>query len=266
MKSERNTTNLNNLLSEYMRREPSYTFRVKTEDKRMKKRGFNMIKTVAVFSVILFVALVGVGIYSKLPQKNPTDLGFMITAYASDEMSDKGKALGYKVTGLNECGPLVTIEEDALHYDRLTLSITGENIESYDIEAEFGELNFFDTKNRITSENAFDAEVYSYFAKGSKLIDLPPAPVNNPDETQLYWYPDSRRIMAEMDDDQEIFLQQKEKLKSADDFNKYFSDIVTVTVRYTDGKTESAEIDLTFDSKGYVSAVVKSNSDLLTVY
>ena len=266
MKSERNNTNLNNLLSEYMRREPSYTFRVKTEVKRMKNRGFNMTKAIAVFSVILFVALVGVGIYSKLPQPNPTDLGFMITAYASDEMSDKGKALGYKVTGLNECGPLVTIEEDALHYGRLTFSITGENVESYDVKSEFGELTFFDSKNRITSENALGAEVYSYFAKGSELVNLPAAPDNDIDETQLYWYPDSDRLMAEMDEGQEIFIQQKEKLKSVDDFNRYFADIVTVTVRYTDGKTESADIEITFDSKGYVSAVVKNNSDAITIY
>lgn len=263
---EGNSIGLSTLLKEYMSREPSYTFRFKWEEEKMEKRSFKPVKIIVCLSFVLIFALVGVGVFKGSSGKNPTNLGFMITAYASDETADKGKTLGYKVTGLNQCGPLVTVEEEALHFDRITLSITGKDIESYDVKAAFGELTFFDSQNRLTSENALGAEVYSYFAKGSELVNLPVAPDNNIDETQLYWYPDSDRLMAEMDEGQEIFIQQKEKLKSADDFNRYFADIVTVTVRYTDGKTESADIEITFDSKGYVSAVVKNNSDAITIY
>lgn len=265
-KNEGKSIGLNNLLSEYVGREPSYTFRVKWEGKKVDKRRFKPLRIIACASIVLIVALVGVGVFSKLPPKNPTDLGFMITAYAADETADKGKALGYEVTGLNECGPLVTIEDEALHFYRITLSITGKDVASYDVKTVHGELTFFDKKNRVTPENALGAEVYSYFAKGSELVDLPPAPVSDPDETQLYWYPDEDRIMADVDESEDIFAQHKALLQSAEDFNNYFADTVTVTVTYTDGKEESADIEIIFDEKGYVSAVVKNNIEVVDVF
>ena len=158
------------------------------------------------------------------------------------------------------------MEEEALHFDRITLSITGKDIESYDVKTVFGEMTFFDSQNRLTSENALGSEVYSYFAKGSELVKLPAAPVNDPDETQLYWYPDTDRLMSEVDMSLEVFPQQKAKLKTAEDFNRYFADTVTVTVTYIDGRTETADIEFTFDSKGYVSAVVKDKSDVIDLY
>lgn len=266
MKNEGKCIGLNSLLSEYMSREPSYTFRVKREEEKVEKRNFRPLKIITCVSFVLIVALVGVGVFSKLPPKNPTDLGFMITAYAADETSDNGKVLGYEVTGLNQCGPLVTIEDEALHYDRLTLSITGEDVVSYDVKTAHGELNVFDRKNRITPENALGAEVYSYFAKVSELVNLPPAPVNDPGETQLYWYPDTDRIMDDIDENGDVFVQQKKLLKNAEDFNRYFSDTVTVNVTYEDGSEESADIEITFDDKGYVSAVIKNNIEVVDVF
>ena len=265
MKNEDKRICLNGLLSEYMSREPSYTFRVKREEEKVEKRDFKLTKILVCTSIVLIVALVGIGVFSNLPLKNPTDLGFMITAYAADETADNGKVLGYEVTGLNECGPLVSIEEDALHYDRITLSVTGKDVVSYDVKTVHGELNVFDRKNRIIPENALGAEVYSYFAKGSELVDLPPAPVNYPEETQLYWYPDTDRIMDDIDENGDVFAQQKMLLKSAEDFNRYFADTITVNVTYTDGKEESADIEITFDKKGYVSAVVKNNNEVVDV-
>lgn len=265
--SESNSQGLSTLLREYMSREPSYTFRFKWEEEKMEKRSFKPVKIIACLSFVLIFALVGVGVFKGGSGKNPTNLGFMITAYASDETADKGKTLGYKVTGLNQCGPLVTVEEEALHFDRITLSITGKDIESYDVKAAFGELTFFDSQNRLTSENVFEGEAaYTYFVKGSELVKLPLASVSNPDETQLYWYPDKDRLMSEVDESREVFSQQKAKLKTAEDFNRYFADTVTVTVTYIDGRTESADIEITFDSKGYVSALVKDKSDVISLY
>ncbi len=264
--NDRKSIGLNSLLSEYMSREPSYTFRIKLEEEKVDKKSFKSFKIIACASIVLIVALVGVGVFSKLPPRNPTDLGFMITAYAANDALDKGKPLGYEVTGLNQCGPLVTIEDDALHYDRITLSITGKDVVSYDIKAAHGEFTFFDRKNRVTPENALGAEVYSYFAKGSEFVDLPPAPVNDPGETQLYWYPGEDRIMTDVDESGDIFEQQKALLQNAEDFNRYFADTVTVTVTYADGKEESADIEITFNENGYVSAVVKSNIDAVDVF
>lgn len=266
MKIDEKNISLNNLLTEYMSREPSYTFRVKQEEDKVKKMSFRPLKIIACASLVLVVALAGVGMVSKLLPKNPTNLGFMITVSAADETADKGKLLGYEVTGLNECGPLVTIEEDALHYDRITLSVSGKDVISYDVKADNGYLTFFDTKNRLTPENALGAEVYSYFAKGRELVDLPPAPVNNLDETQLYWYPGEDRLLSVVDESGDIFAQQKALLQSAEDFNKFFADTVTVIVTYSDGKEESADIEITFDEKGYVSAVIKNNTDVVGVY
>jgi len=266
MKIDEKNISLNNLLTEYMSREPSYTFRVKQEEDKVKRTSFRPLKIIACASLVLVVALAGVGVFSKLPPENPTNLGFMITVSAADETADKGKPLGYEVTGLNECGPLVTIEEDALHYDRITLSISGKDVTSYDVKADNGYLTFFDTKNRLTPENALGAEVYSYFAKGRELVDLPPAPVNDFDETQLYWYPGEDRLLSVVDESGDIFAQQKALLQSAEDFNKFFADTVTVIVTYSDGKEESADIEITFDEKGYVSAVIKNNADVVGVY
>lgn len=188
MKNKKNISEerLEELLKNYCKREPKYSFKFRTEEKVMKRKpNFRYAAATLCVAVMLFggfialqyTAFSGTDKNSSVVSDNAAP-GFIVTAYAAE--SDSGKADGTKLksvdTKINPKFPLVektydnfefdsqgkSISEDnpleeceetkivenscLLSFDYIGLEVTDKDIVSYDIRTDNGEFNYVDSE------------------------------------------------------------------------------------------------------------------------
>ena len=205
--------------------------------------------------------LSAMGKQNVVVQQEKRELGFIINARAEGATDDSAE-LSYETQKIDKDRPLVYPDPEnkfflKLHY--LYFDITGEDISTIDVKSEHGTLDYHDTKFRLKEDNVVDgSEKTEYFVSGREFVDLPFVQ----GETYLMWRPDADKIRADTSED--VFFS--DCLKSAEDYNNYFADTVSLAVKYKDGRQRTINICINFDSQGYVYAGLAEPTDELRFY
>lgn len=142
-------------------------------------------------------------------------------------------------------------------------SVEGDDITSYDISCEKGELHtYIDSlkTQMIDGDNSISQD--DYFKKGKSLSVVYDS--ENPDYMQAFWNPGNyldKKILEDTgidtstelsDEECKRVSEYKEKhLQNSDDYTEYFGDTISITVHYKDGTTEQAQIEISIDYKSY---------------
>lgn len=265
---------LEKMLKDYCNVKPPYTFTIRQEENNMKSRKTKIFAAACCAALVLLCGtLFTIGSANRqkaLPEEDirtSTDTkmesrNFFVKAFAEGE-DDNSQELITSAKRINKDNPLIVKDNSdsskALAIDHIALEITGDNIENYDVKSENGNLHFYVINNEsthlLTEKNISpEGTVQDYFALGSELFDLPANVGGANRETYLFWLPDLEKI----DNDAESFEEKCELLQSAEDYNKYFGDTITVSVTYKDGRTETAHIEITFDDDAYAYASISN--------
>ncbi len=252
-------------LQDFCNVSPPYKFSFRLEENNMKIRNIKPFIAVACAMLVVVCSVaVGVGFdKSTTPASELENFGFIINARAESATADSAEILTFESKKVNKDNPMVQVDDEQnymLHFDHLALEIEGNEVVSYSAKAEKGQLHFHDSASRLSAKNVKGAstEVYDYFISGIELLDLPV----DTKGTYLYWLPDAEYVRSE----NSLGINFDDCLKSAEDYNKYFADVVTLTVEYKDGGTKTVCINITFDSKGYVYAGLSVDANELKLY
>ena len=261
----RKNASVDDKLRDFCRVSPPYNFVFRLEENTLKSRNLKPFVAVACAMMVLVCAVafgIGFGKDTALTSE-PENFGFIINARAESATDDYAEILTFESKKVNKDNPMVKIDDDKdymLHFDHLALQIAGDEVVSYSVKAEKGQLHFHDSESRLSEKNVKGAstEVYDYFISSSELLDLPV----DTKGTYLYWLPNAEYVRSETS----LGKYFVDCLKSAEDYNKYFADVVTLTVEYKDGSTKTVCINITFDEEGYVYAGLSEDSSELKFY
>lgn len=142
-------------------------------------------------------------------------------------------------------------------------NVEGDNIVSYDISCEKGELNtYIDSLKTQMLEGDNSISQDDYFKKGKSLSVEYDS--ENPDYVRASWYPGEyldKKILEDTgidasseltkDECERVSEYKEENLKNSDDYTEYFGDIIDITVHYADGTSEQTQIEISVDYKSY---------------
>lgn len=259
----KNKVSLEKKLQDFCNVSPPYKFNFSLEEKNVKTKNIKPIISIACAALVLVCAVafaVGFG-NDYAPNHKAEDFGFIINAYA-EGAEDNSAAINSEIARISKENPLITKDYEkvnVLSVDHIALELTGKDIVSYNIEAQNGVLHFRDELHRLSAENVNDGGiVYDYFVAGRKLYDLPV----DTEETYLFWLPGFDRIYA----DASTFDEQCKLLQTAEDYNYYFGDVITVTIEYKDGTKKTADIEISFDDEAYAYAKMSEAEGNITMY
>lgn len=283
-----NNNHLDEMLKVYGSRKAPYTFRVKQEGKKVKKRGFKPAFAVSCIACLLVCAVLGVGIFAGDLFAEEEAQGFVIGVSAAQ---GEDVAVGTERTALcEEDTPLIRLSKaqyeldgetvTVMSADGLVFKISGEDVVSYDIKAQKGTLDYVDFKAREEyRENGTDTE-YLYFE--SSFENMKPFDESDPYRFVVGWTPDFELLNSHLraltggvdrntknPTDEQVHSMSEaynSLLKSAEDFTKYFGDVITVTVHYEDNITETVKVKITLDENGYAFAEYEKVSENVVVY
>lgn len=261
----RKNVSVDDKLHDFCRVSPPYKFVFGLEENTMKSRNIKpIIAGVCAMLVVVCAVAVGVG-FGKVttPTSEPENFGFIINARAESATEDSAEILTFESKKVNKDNPMVQVDGEMdyiLQFDSLALEIEGDEVASYSAKAEKGQLHFHDSASRLSEKNVKGAstEVYDYFISGSELLDLPV----DTKGTYLFWLPDAEYVRSETTAEKHF----TDCLKTAEDYNKYFADVVTLTVEYKDGSTKTVCINISFDGEGYVYAGLSEYASELKFY
>lgn len=224
---------------------------------------------------------------------------FIVTAYAAENNEFSGTELSgvdtkicpfiptvmkeysdieYNSQGISVSGdnPLEYGESSAtltnicnLRLDKITLEISDENIDSFDVSTGNGYFNYLNMDAYREYHNSEGSDTDKYFKMGTSINDIP-YDNENPDNSIVYWFPSSDKLDSEIREitgledvsyeyyeNAKIVSSEKENLlKTAEDFTKYFGGTITITVHYKDGTTETGKINISFDENGFANAYI----------
>lgn len=261
----RKNVSVDDKLHDFCRVSPPYNFVFRLEENTMKSRNLKPFIAVACAMMVIVCAVAfGIGFdKDATPTSEPENYGFIINARAESSTADSAEILTFESKKVNKDNPMVQVDDDKdymLHFDHLALELVGDEVLRYSVKAETGQLHFHDSASRLSEKNVKGAstEVYDYFVSGSELLDLPV----DTKGTYLYWLPDAEYVRSETSLEKHF----SDCLKSAEDYNKYFADVVTLTVEYKDGSTKTLCINISFDGEGYVYAGLSENTSELKFY
>lgn len=256
-----NKNSFENLMKDYCSVTPPYEFEVSLEENTMKTKT-KIFMSLACAALVLVCAVAFIAGFGKdfVPKDKIEDFGFIVNAHAEGTEKDIA-TLSEENTKICKEYPLINKDMEkvkALSVDHIALELTGEDVAGYDVKAQYGTLHFRDELHRLGAENVnAGGRVFDYFVCGSELYNLPV----DSDETYLFWLPGFDRIDA----DAPTFKKQCEILQTGEDYNKYFGDIITITVEYKDGTKKSVDIEISFDDEAYVYAKMTANENI-TMY
>ncbi|MCQ4114098.1 MULTISPECIES: hypothetical protein [unclassified Ruminococcus] len=239
-------------------------------------------------------------VFSENSDSSKADLGFIVTAYAAEPNSSNGTKLNsvdakispfiptinkelssreYDSQGkqISEDNPLSegetpTVLNDVcgLGFDNISLEISGEDIESFDITSDNGYFNYVNMDAYREYHNNEGTNIDKYFKKGNSIIDIP-FDSENPNNSIVNWYPSSEKLNNEIEEtlglNVEDYYNDYEtakavspeidiRLQSAEDFTNYFGATIKITVHHKDGTLENGRVCITFDEKGYAGASI----------
>lgn len=227
---------LEEMLKNYCKREPQYSFKFRTEEKSMKRKIKIRYAAATLCAAVMlcgsFIALQHTAFSGKDNNSSDGSVGFIVTAYAAEP--DKGNSEGTKLesvnTKINPKFPLVektydnfefdsqgkSIGEDnpleegeeaqvvenscMLSFDYISLEVTGKDIVSYDIRTDNGEFNYVDSEEMEKYKgkgNTDSSTINKYFHKGSAISDIP-VDASNPHKSILNWYPAPDKLFDEI--------------------------------------------------------------------
>ncbi len=273
---------LEKMMQDYCKVGPPYEFTVNMEESYMKNRKNKIFAASACAALVLLCGtLFTIGSANKqeaLPTEDTKvsadtvmeSRDFFVKAFAEGEDAHS-QELSTSAKRINKENPLIMKDNSdssrALATDHIALEITGDNIESYDVKSDNGNLYFYVFRNKstylLTEKNVSpDGTLHDYFALGSELFDLPADAGEINRGTYLFWLPDIEKI----NDDAKSFEEKCELLQTAEDYNKYFGDTITVSVTYKDGRTETARIEITFDDDAYAYASISNVVEEVVMY
>lgn len=250
-------------LQDFCNVSPPYKFSLRLEEEKVKSKNIKPFVSVACAALVLVCALafaVGFG-KTDIQSNKPEEFGFVINAHAEGAENNIA-TVGTESTKVSKEYSLINKDYEkvsALSVDHIALELTGNDIVSYDLKAKNGILHFRDDLHRLSANNVIEGgRVFDYFVAGSELYDLPV----DTEETYLFWLPGFDRIEAVA----ATFEEQCEILQTAEDYNKYFGDTITLTVEYKDGTNKSVDIEISFDDEAYAYAKMSAVDANITMY
>lgn len=257
-------------LQDFCNVSPPYKFSLRLEDNNMKTRNIKPYIAVAC-AMLVFVCAVAFAVgFSKgfVPNEKTEDFGFVVNAYALGAQDDSATPDSVEIssterTKINKEWAFIdksyTENSKSLGFQHIAFEIVGDDVKSFDIKTEHGKLHFSDELNRLGADNVNkDGRVFDYFVAGYELYDLPA----DTEETYLFWIPECDRIDAVAP----TIEEKCEILNTAEDYNKYFGDTITLTVEYKDGSKKSADIVISYDDDAYVYAEMSAVDTDITMY
>ena len=162
---------------------------------------------------------------------------------------------------------ITTITQKTLYFRGMSINVSGDNISSIDLSCQDGKFTVVDTEAMAKYKNSGnDGDVDKYFKKDKEIkgIQYKDGSGNDDNAIDISWLPSDDRFNAEimktegmdeidythMDDVVKVSEATDKLLQSAEDYNSYFGDTLTVTVHYKDGTSESADIEVSYDDNG----------------
>lgn len=160
-------------------------------------------------------------------------------------------------------GELYDCQIFSLAFEPFYFSVEGDNITSYDISCEKGELiTYIPELKTQKSEGDNSISQDDYFKKG-KLLSVQ-YDSENPEYMQAMWCPGEyldKKILEDtgIDPSAELSYEEcktvskykEEHLKNSDDYTEYLGDNISITVHYADESSEQAQIEISIDYKAY---------------
>ena len=268
---------LETLLKDYCNVNPDYKFEPLLKESKMKAKKTKIFT--AACAACAALVLLGTVAFTKDFRNSQTSpvteieneapaavlesRDFFVRAYAEGE-DKNAQELNASKKRINKDKPMISktwYESDVkgLAANHIALEITGEDIENYSVKAKTGILYLNAFKNRtdfrITEKNVSpDASWFELSAVAKEVYDVPADPSVYNRGTFLFWTPSFDKI-----DDVTIDYDEKcALLQSAEDYNEYFGDTITISVNYKDGRTETAQIEITYDDDAYAYASISS--------
>lgn len=260
----KNRIPLEKRLQDFCNVSPPYKFSFRLEEENVKNKNIKPFIAVACAMLVLVCAVAFASGFGKdfVQTEKAEDFGFIINAYA-EEAEDTITTINSNSTKIGKEYALINKGYDekvsALSVDHIALELTGKDIVSYDIKAQNGILHFRDELSRLSTDNVNEGgRVFDYFVAGSELYNLPA----DTKETYLFWLPGFDRIDAVAP----TFEEQCVILNTAEDYNKYFGDTITLTVEYKDGSKKSVDIEISYDDEAYAYAKMSAVDENITMY
>lgn len=174
--------------------------------------------------------------------------------YDNDE-----KTYGDKEDDSDYTGKIYNQDVLQISFMPVYIKIISNNVESIDISSKDGAIAWY---QNIKETNDNDLNSSSYLLRHDRSLNN----LNAQDLSDRYvcWYPDGTLTDEVLEHtgvdlcNTDFFSLKKDDFTKADsysnavlqtskDFTKYFGDTLTITAHYTDGTTETAEIEITID-------------------
>ncbi len=159
---------------------------------------------------------------------------------------------------------ITTVAQKTLYFRGMNINVSGDNISSIDLSCQDGKFTVVDMEAMAKYKNSGnDGDIDKYF-KSSKEIKGIQYKEGGDNAIDISWLPSDDRFNAEimktegleeidythMDDVLKVSEATDKLLQSAEDYNSYFGDALTITVHYNDGTSESANIEVSYDDNG----------------
>ena len=261
MNKKINDIELDAMLKNYCKRKRQIALDVNLEQEKKSKNYASLSPVIA--SVLLIAFAFGFVFFQPAKTRNSFDLapkGFTISASAAQREPVVLENVEVELCPKEEKGLYADIifEDGMVSLEPIWFNMNGENVETFDYKCENGELYYIipELKEQMETEKDSSITQNDYFQKGQKLECIP---YNSEDPNYIFvsWY--SYRLDEEASaffdtdiseiSDEDFRNYRTERLKSAQDFTRYFGDTITVTAHYKDGKSETALIEITVETR-----------------
>lgn len=261
MNKKINDIELDAMLKNYCTRKRQIALDVNIEQEKKSKNYASLLPVIA--SVLLIAFAFGLVFFQPAKTGNSFDLapkGFTISASAAQREPVVLENVEVELCPKEEKGLYADIvfEDGMVSLEPIWFNMNGENVETFDYKCENGELYYIipELKEQMETEKDSSITQNDYFQKGQKLECIP---YNSEDPNYIFvsWY--SYRLDEEAStffdtdiseiSDEDFRNYRTERLKSAQDFTRYFGDTITVTAHYKDGKSETAVIEITVETR-----------------
>ncbi len=255
-----NDTDIDTMIANYCKRKKQTAFDFELQNKKTSLlhfcRSALALPAVAIVLILSFavIHILGTG------NSNGTPKGFLISASAAEREPIVLENLEVELCQKEEKGLYADIvcDNGEVSIEPIWFNMKGENVKNFDYNCEKGQLHYVIPQLKeemIEGESSITQD--DYFKKGKELKNIP-YDKNNPEHIFVGWtnFNLDKEVEAhfgkqffEESFTDEVKAYKKELLKTNEDFNRYFSDTITITAYYEDGTSETAVIEITIDTK-----------------
>lgn len=251
---------IDTMLANYCKRKKQIAFDFELQNKKPSLlhlgRSAFALPAVAVVLILSFAVLniFGTG------NSNGTPKGFLISASAAEREPIVLENVELELCPKEEKGLYADIvcDNGDVSVEPIWFNMKGENVKTFDYKCEKGELQYVipQLKDEMLKGEASITQD-DYFKKGKELKNIP-YDNKNPEHIFVGWYNLSLDEEVEANFGKNFFDEaftdevksyKKELLKTNEDFNRYFSDNITITAHYEDGTLETAVVEITIETR-----------------